>query len=503
MHETDVYDLGDGKQLFVDDRWFDSQHGISLTVNPPMKSDFVIVQDRPWETKNIGAYSTFIDDEGVLKLWYDGRAPKRPEANHPCLSEFICYAESSDGIEWERKNVNLFPWEGHTENNIVVPAAHGAVMKDPKAPDEHRFKGTFRIWPTDLWPESTGCIAPRWEDGSFISDSVVYLCTSPDGVHWKKIGAVSDGFHDSHNQLGYDRRIDKYVAYFRTHARGRTVGRLEMDDAMEVPWIPLGKDRSETYKNFTTAISADDADPPDVDLYTPCVQQYPWADDAYFAFTTPYRHYPVGDTGDTTLSGKDTRGRYKNDGPVDVQLAVSRDGVLFSRPDRKPYVPLGLPGSDDAGQAYMCLGMIRRGDEIYQYYSGTTHTHGAYDPEAPSEGGGIRRLIQRLDGFMSADAAYGGADFTTPLLRFTGARLKLNVDCSALGQVWVEIRDEKNHPIPGYSMDEAVYVDRNDTAAEVVWRDKSSVAELAGRPVRLHVKARACKLYAFQFAADE
>ena len=32
------------------------------------------------------------------------------------------------------------------------------------------------------------------------------------------------------------------------------------------------------------------------------------------------------------------------------------------------------------------------------------------------------------------------------------------------------------------------------------WRERDDVGELIGRPVRLHIKARACKLYAFQFA---
>jgi hypothetical protein len=113
---------------------------------------------------------------------------------------------------------------------------------------------------------------------------------------------------------------------------------------------------------------------------------------------------------------------------------VSRDGIHWSRPDRTPYVPLGLKGSWDGGQIHMSLGMIRKGDEIWQYYGATEHTHGAYEGTDSNYVGGVARLVQRLDGFMSADAEYTGAEFTTPLLTFTGARLKLNVDCSALGE---------------------------------------------------------------------
>lgn len=35
------------------------------------------------------------------------------------------------------------------------------------------------------------------------------------------------------------------------------------------------------------------------------------------------------------------------------------------------------------------------------------------------------------------------------MLTFSGNELQLNVDCSSLGQVWVEIRNEDNHAIDG------------------------------------------------------
>lgn len=52
-------------------------------------------------------------------------------------------------------------------------------------------------------------------------------------------------------------------------------------------------------------------------------------------------------------------------------------------------------------------------------------------------------------------------------MRFEGTRLQLNVDCGALGEVWVELLDERIFPIEGFTMDEAVSVDRNGVAHEV------------------------------------
>ena len=150
----------------------------------------------------------------------------------------------------------------------------------------------------------------------------------------------------------------------------------------------------------------------------------------------------------------------------------------------------------------MALGMIRRGDEIWQYYCGTLFTHGSYNHKSSGRGGGLRRLVQRLDGFISTDADYTGAEFTTPALTFSGTNLKLNADCSALGEIWVEIRDEEDRPIPGYTLEESISIDRNHIAAAVRWKERGSVGDLAGRPVRLHFKLRACKLYAFQFVPE-
>ena len=123
----------------------------------------------------------------------------------------------------------------------------------------------------------------------------------------------------------------------------------------------------------------------------------------------------------------------------------------------------------------------------------------AYSTVLEHEEAGLRLLRQRLDGFVSADATYSGAEFTTPLITFKGRELQLNVDCSALGQVWVEIRNEDNHVIDGYSLDESIDIDRNHIAAPVRWHEKDDVSELIGRPIHLHFKLRACKLYAFQF----
>ena len=237
-------------------------------------------------------------------------------------------------------------------------------------------------------------------------------------------------------------------------------------------------------------MAGDESDPPATDVYTPCVNPYEWADDAVFAFPAVYRHYEGQDS-----HGRDDRGQITNDGMVEVQLAVSRDGVTFDRL-RTPYVSPGMMVEPQlGGMVYMGVGLVRRGNYIYQYYAEGACTHGHYDRDVH-----IWQAKQRLDGFVSVDAGPDGGWLVTPPIEFAGRRLLLNIDCGAMGEAWVELQDEAGEPLSGYTLEDAVSVDRNGIAQEVWWRGGPDLGSLAGRPVRMRIRMRSAKLYAFQFA---
>ena len=100
----------------------------------------------------------------------------------------------------------------------------------------------------------------------------------------------------------------------------------------------------------------------------------------------------------------------------------------------------------------MGVGMIRQGDEIWQYYTGSPWTHGSY-PYQPELSNGIFRVVQRLDGFVSVNAGHEGGELITQPIIFEGDRLQLNIDCGAMGEAWVEIQDASGKPIQNYGMD--------------------------------------------------
>ena len=179
----EIIDVRDRKQLFIDDRWFASRQGMALTANPPVKAERVIIPERPWESLRIGASgNTVLEDDGVYKMWYI--ADTVGEDIYARRS--FCYAVSSDGIQWERENVDLIEWKGSKQNNVVMVGVHGGVMIDPNGPDEHRYKALLRVTENDLWPGSRGAVFTRKFGDNGKNWSELYLCTSPDGIHWRR-----------------------------------------------------------------------------------------------------------------------------------------------------------------------------------------------------------------------------------------------------------------------------------------------------------------------------
>ncbi|MBI4026759.1 MAG: hypothetical protein HY360_17380 [Verrucomicrobia bacterium] len=498
---TTTIDVGSRRQLFIDDRFIAEQHGISLCMNQPdtlepvnLAASFLGVR---------GRYACVVEHHKQFFLYYD-------------MLNGIEVAVSADGQNWTHP----------VADPLVLPGVgSGAVFVDPKPSDGCPLKATFQVDDAKRWgldPEVTGRSAPTAAMPAAALGGL-YLFRSENGLDWGVVPEMAVPFNcDTQNQAFYHSRLGKYAAYLRgfpepegmRHRNKRIVVRTEMSDLLDMPWPftpnPANKPKPphrhpHIADEMETVLTADENDPPTTDLYNPCMHLYPYAEDVFFAFPSMYRSFDH-----VPSYGRDLRGTGCNTGLHEVHLCVSRDGHTFNR-FRSPYVSNGLihdrkgfRGEPDCGLVTMCIGMIRDGDRLYQYYHGTGRIHGgssvAKDSDFPV--GALFRVRQRLDGFVSAEANYAGGELLTPPLTFAGNRLCLNADCGGLGEIWVEIQDAAGAPIPGHTMDDAVSIDRNGTSQEVWWKTGPDVALLAGRPVRLRLRMRSAKLYAFQFVFD-
>jgi len=450
----------------------------------------------------IGPYSSVLKEGNAYHMWYHCMASTQWDSAKDAGS--ICYAKSTDGIHWETPPLGLIEYQGDRKNNIIF--GHGAagytigqdggmVFIDPNAPPEEHFR----------------LIVRREEIGPGL-----HVFSSSDGIHWKlthrsivTYTPMAKGHHlDTQNVVFWDDRIDKYVTYVRKNVReknsqGRAIARGESDRlggfpvVQDMPMV-LGPDDLDL-KHGGTAV---------VDYYLSAAIKYPWAEDVYLMFPTAYYHYIPGRLPEFP---KDVP---TNAGPLDTQLAASRDGMHWERFDRRPFVGLGMKGEFDWASARTVWGMVpdNTGRYLFMYYRASDWLHGWDRDErnkrlltgaklgADQNIAVLSRLILRRDGFVSARGAYTGGEFTTPPLTFTGRTLTLNVNTSATGIVLVEIQTADGQPIDGYKLDQCDLVHTaNEIDRGVTWNGKSDLAPLSGKPVRLRFAIRDADLYAFQF----
>ncbi len=482
-------DIGDRKQLFIDNRFIKSSKNVSLIMNPPAKIGPVLLPDRPWESEQLGFCSSVVEVGGIYKMWY--RCTSLVGKPGPPFGEgeaFICYAESKDGRNWSKPDLGLIEFASCKDNNIVMKGVlEVVVFYDPHGTPEARYKAVAnRYWPD---PAKAG----------------IYIHTSPDGIHWNisetRVLPLSP---DTANQAMWDTRLGKYVAHIRAWAppgevmdpTRRKVARVEMDDILKPrpfkpaqrPYFIWGADKIPVVSTeFPIAFEYDDEDSFSSDHYNSAAVEYQWAQDAYLMFPSFYLHFPSPPVG-----------RLENDGVLDIQLAVSRDGLKYLRLDRQPYIGRGPRGTRDSNSLYMAVGMLRNGQELMHYYAGYSETHGQATFSQP--GGSICCAIQRLDGFISADFAHDGGEMVTLKLQFRGNRLFLNVNTLEFGFLKVSILDEDGRELPEYSLEKCDPINGDFVAKVITWQGNHNLSALAGKVVQLRFVGYFSKLYAFQFA---
>lgn len=506
-------EIDTNSQFFLDDRFIAESDGVTFEVHAPEKAGVVLSPERPWEEYRISPMAV-LEDEGIYKMWYSAKAcysgkegtvrcPRCKKENDgkkvicvvcgwPLLDIdwmyqdlfYKCYAVSADGIHWERLDLGLVEYQGSNKNNIFEFTGAMCVPSiNPLGPPEEKFMAISEY------------------------KRNLYISVSPDGLRWTmKSQPVLPFSADTNNQVVYDSTLGKYVAFLRGFPGRRTTVRCEFSNLDEPPWPHRNCHRKPDNTGtlyiedeLETVMDVDEHDPPlrGLDINHLSVNLY--TDGVYLGFPGLFRKYPP----DGLMREGREEHRYfaqGNDGTFETQLAVSRDGRVWTRPDRRAYVSGGLYGEPDGGLIMVAPGLIKCGDEVYQYYGGKRTTHGIFEPGTDRHTGSIFRLIQPKDRFISVSADMKGGRFRTPLFRHSGKRLELNIDCGGLGETFVHILDESGNPIKGFTREDCDPVDLNQLRHVVTWHGRSDVGLTAGKPIRLEFFMRASKLYTFRFS---
>ena len=320
--------------LLLDRRVVDRVENAELRVTVPEKHprNPLFVPDKPWENATNNFYPNVIWDEkaSLWRLWY-----KDVLADADCIAKmdgpstvhgvgwYLLYAESSDGLAWERPALGLHAFGGDFANNIVArECPNVGVALDPlNADPARRFRMVFDV----------GLGKPR-------------VCFSGDGLHWgpeeePKGFAGSQG--DTHNNAFFDQRTGKWIWFTKMYLGERLISRLESDDF--VNWrssgvvLRSGIDEGRSTQTYALTV-------------------FPYAN-GYLGYLMLYH---IG-------SGR----------RVDVELAWSSDSVHWERvAPGQPFLANGPAGSYDSGCIYAQAGpAVVKDGRISVYYGGSPTQH--------------------------------------------------------------------------------------------------------------------------------
>jgi hypothetical protein len=186
----------------------------------------------------------------------------------------------------------------------------------------------------------------------------------------------------------------------------------------------------------------------------------------------------------------------------DLELAYSRDGFSWDRPDRTPFLACTRKDGDwDAGYLHSGVGICTVvGDKLYFYYSGWS----GKSPKLGNKtyaGGATGVAMLRRDGFASMDAGPKEETLTTRPVTFKGKYMFVNVDAPN-GELRVEALNESGKVIAPFSMANCTPVQGDTTRQQVAWKGASDLSKLSGQKVKFRFELRQGRLYSFWVTPD-
>ncbi|MCC6696215.1 MAG: hypothetical protein IT365_11350 [Candidatus Hydrogenedentes bacterium] len=474
------FDVGSRSQLFVDQVLVRDAHNVAFTLHPARRhpENPILRADRPWEGWRLEIYGNVIYDqeEQLFKMWYLG------EERDAFPNYATYYATSKDGVHWEKPLVGTVKTEKYPEHNVIAEQVLlASVIKDMKDPDP------ARRYKMICWLQK---------------DHGYHTMVSPDGLNWERLsqeplcrsGDVITGYYDEQRGL--------YVAFPKighrvgNHDR-RVFWLITSEDFLkwtepELVIVPDLRDDASSLARIEQVRPILDVpdDPAQIRTEFYGVGAYP-AESCTLAFVWML-----------TINNE---ARYGNqEGPGELQLAVSRDLRHWERPFRVPCVPRGAVGEWDSGFFVTQSRALDVGDEVWLYYGASNYTHGTpclYRSEGTGRlttfTGSIGLAIWQRDRFVSVDAPQEGGNLMTVPIVFTGDRLEVNAHTGEGGSIVIRILDAAGKPINGFPVSNAITGD--SLRHTVTWGESTSVAPLAGKPITLQFDMRNAELFAFAF----
>jgi len=403
---------------------------------------------------------------GRYQLWTQVHESLPPPSNGTHYA--IAYAESADGIVWEKPEFELFEWKGATRNNIVLKGANNARASGPQIllslPEKDKRGYTW--------------VMTYRTAGAGAGNDGIRLIGSKDGIHWD---AASDTLikhlhSDTLNSIVYDSGRERYLMSCRSKDRYlRSGGGAVIDTGASRRISMLSH---ETLWEEWPGSPQPTLIPDEIDA-----QQH-----NNFFYGMPMHHHAGIYWGFLWV--------FRLNDPIHTELVTSRDGVHWKRsPLRTPLIPPGVGGEWDGGMTFGGPHWVEAGDEWRFYYAGHDAGHDSKQRKAAIGFATCKR--ERLIGLHGPAA--GGGIVVTRQLRWPGGDLFLNVgpgggagvgaDVDAISRLSVRVSDAIRDVSEGYDHGDCdPLVEFESTRQRVTWGEGNrSMRDFAGKIVRLEI----------------
>lgn len=477
---NNTLDIGSRRELFVDRRLIDRMEGVDLTLSRPEPREVALKHDTEWEGP-FCLYHTIIKDGDDYLLYYRGWwDPDKPAV--------YCVARSTDGIRFERPNIGMHEWNGSRSNNIILseePYTHTFapfIDDKPGIPVSERFKAFSRNF-----------VGERSADGAVLNGFV-----SADGVEWRLMSEdpiITDGAFDSQNVGFWSPEEEQYVAYYRTFRtkdefQSKATGPTTNAERLRAVMRATSDDFRTWQPGVLMDYSTEGRPSPVEEFYINQTRPYFRAPHIYVALPARFMNKRPAITeaeADSVHVHKTQRNECS-----DACFMTTRPGqTWYDRTFMEAFVRPDVGPSHWSGRCnYPADGVVQTGPAEMSFY---------VDEHYAQPGNQLRRYSLRLDGFSSVRAPHGGGELITRPLVFSGRELEMNYATGAAGSMRVELLDENDTSIPGFSLADAVDVFGNRISGRAKWKDGVDVGRLAGTPVKLRFVMRDADLYSIRF----
>ncbi len=481
-----MYDIGNERILFLDGNIADKKKTTALFSYGQLSEKSVCMEfTDEWDRE--ATYFNIVAEDGFYRMYYVALNRLDGQGNLVDLGAkaYVAALESTDGIHWNKPDYGVVEYRGSKHNNLINAEAFDNffVYKDvnENCPPEKKYKALHMGF------DGEASTSLRWS-------------YSADGINFKEGGVIArDGTFDSLNTLHYDKKLGRYVCYYRNFHNSDGTDFKGFKDVLNAENRAVRDIRvifSDDFEKWTAPRRITYDDGFDYQLYTNNIQRYYRSQRYYLGFPERYTEKKKWDRNFENLCCKEKRLNRMKLHPrlglaiTDHMFIHSTDGVNFTRMKEAFFYPGAENGvSWIYGDSKFCYGMIETANEI-----DSTGEISMYVPMG-TWGNVPEKLVRytiRQDGFAFYHSDAATRKFVSEEFIFSGKRLFFNMSTSSTGFVQVKIKDgEGNSIVSGKIF--------GDSSEKEIWFAKGSPENFAGKPVVMEIKLKESKVYSFRF----